>query len=56
VTLRHVVTLNAGSSSIRFALYQVEHGQAELLAVDVMEQVAGRHHPEVVPAAASSTM
>jgi acetate kinase len=47
VTARHVVTLNAGSSSIKFALYEVDGGVPVALAVGLVEQRDGQHHLKV---------
>lgn len=42
MTARHVVTLNAGSSTIKFSLYELEEDGAMPLAVGLVEQLGGQ--------------
>ncbi len=52
MTLRHVVTLNAGSSSIKFSLYAFDVAGSQALAVGLVEQVHGQSHLKVRAAGA----
>jgi len=47
MSARHVVTLNAGSSSIKFSLYEVLDGATQPLAVGLVEQLGGQTHLKV---------
>ena len=47
MTTRHVITLNAGSSSIKFALYEFDNGGAVPLAVGLVEHLGGQNHLKV---------
>lgn len=44
---RHVVTLNAGSSSIKFALFELNGGEPEALAVGLVEMVGKERRVKV---------
>ncbi len=44
MTVRHVVTLNAGSSSIKFSLYAFDAAGMRALAVGLAEHVHGQSH------------
>jgi acetate kinase len=43
----HVVTLNAGSSSIKFALFELDDGEPHALALGLVESVNGVRHIKV---------
>lgn len=47
----HVITLNAGSSSIKFALFALDHGAPEALALGAVEWVGHARHMKVHDAA-----
>jgi acetate kinase len=40
--IRHVVTLNAGSSSIKFALFALDGGEPKALALGMVDAIGGR--------------
>ena len=43
----HVVTLNAGSSSIKFALFEVNHAAPHALALGLVEELGTARHLRV---------
>ena len=43
----HVMTLNAGSSSIKFALFELDHGDPQALAVGLAEKTGATRHMKV---------
>jgi len=43
----HVVTLNAGSSSIKYALFELDHGAPQAVAVGLVESVGEARHIKV---------
>lgn len=47
MTVRHVVTLNAGSSSIKFSLHAFDAAGQRALATGLVEQTPGRSHLSV---------
>jgi len=40
----HVITLNAGSSTIKFALFALDNGAPEALAIGLVEQLGDVRH------------
>ena len=44
---RHVVTLNAGSSSIKFALFELDGGEPLALAIGLVEMDGNQRHIKV---------
>ena len=51
----HVVTLNAGSSSIKFSLFAVDHGEPRALALGLVERIGDASHIKVRDAAGTVT-
>ncbi len=45
--MTHVVTLNAGSSSIKFALFSLDHGEPQALAMGLVERQGEDRHMRV---------
>jgi acetate kinase len=43
----HVVTLNAGSSSIKYALFELDHGDPQALAMGLVDSVGDKRHIKV---------
>src|SRR5271157_3200509 len=43
----HVITLNAGSSSIKFALFELDHGEPQALAIGLVEKTGDTRHMKV---------
>jgi acetate kinase len=44
---RHVVTLNAGSSSIKFALFELDGGDPPAVAIGLVEMAGKQRHIKV---------
>jgi acetate kinase len=52
--IRHVVTLNAGSSSIKFALFEVDGGEPVALALGLVDSIGARRRLKAHDAAGAS--
>src|SRR5579862_5591261 len=47
LTMAHVMTLNAGSSSIKFALFTADHSEPEALAMGIVDMHGEARHLRV---------